>query len=98
MHPDLGTDVYFAGLARPAFGSQPVLGELQARMMVHFLKNPLPEKNIMQATIDSDKKSELEQFGKAGERIKTLVDYPIYTHSLAAIIGCLPDMKKIIYR
>ena len=89
--PDIGTDLFYAGIARPTFGSQPPLGELQARLYIKWLRNPLaiPSKDILARCINSDTIDEENQF-LAWKHERSLVDYVKYSRKIARHIGCYP--------
>ncbi len=87
------------GVARPNFGSQFPVMEMQARLLALICagKLQLPSIDKMQRSIDSDFNANKEQFGKNAERIRSLIDYLRYMDGLAEIIGCTPPLRKYFF-
>jgi len=86
--------------ARPNFGSQFPLMEMQARLFALICSNKaqLPSTEEMKSSVDSDYRANMEQFNGAAERIRGLVDYMWYMDSMAEIIGCKPPLRKYFFR
>lgn len=100
IHPDLRDSLAWIGWARPGFGSQFPIMELQARLFALSCANKhrLPDKEDMLKSIDHDLKVNLEQFDGNAKRIRSLVDYFRYMDSIAEEIGCKPPLRRYFYR
>lgn len=98
LHPELGTSLAWVGVARPGFGSQFPIMEMQARYFALLCsgKLKLPSKSEMLKSIENDLHNNIEQFGKNAERIRSLVDYFHYMDGLAEIIGCKPPLSEYL--
>jgi dimethylaniline monooxygenase (N-oxide forming) len=98
LHPDLGTRIAWVGVARPGFGSQFPIMEMQARYFALLCAGrlPLPDRATMNEVIARDLAKNLEQFGHNGRRIRSLVDYMHYMDELAELIGCQPPLIRYL--
>ena len=96
FHPDYGNKIAWIGWARPGFGSQFPIMEMQARYAALIIsgKMLLPEKADMLTSIDADFKMYREQFEENAERIRSLVDYHRYMNGMARILGCYPPIME----
>jgi dimethylaniline monooxygenase (N-oxide forming) len=99
FHPDYGSKITWLGWARPNFGSQFPIMEMQSRWYAQIVKNncELPEKESMKHEISSWRKLFIEQFENNAERLHSLVDYRIYMDSLAAELGCKPPLLYMFF-
>ena len=98
IHPELGPSLCFIGYARPAFGSQVPINEMQVRLSVQALlgRVDLSDKAVLQQQILDDRARWEEQYG-SDQSTKTLVDYVLYMNELAAIVGCHPgDLQEYV--
>ncbi len=100
FHPDIGASLAFVGLARPCFGSQFPIMEMQARLCAQVFKGtlPLPDRAEMVRLAKVEGDAFMAQLGRSGRRILGLVDYHIYMDGLASLIGCLPPFCKLLLR
>jgi dimethylaniline monooxygenase (N-oxide forming) len=101
FHPKVGGSLAFVGWARPGFGSQFPLMEMQARWCGHVFKGdkPLPREEDMIAEAHNDAARYLDQFEGNTRNIEALVDYHTYIDDLASKIGCtLPTIKYFFLR
>ncbi len=100
FHPDLGDTLAWIGWARPGFGSQFPIMEMQARYcsMIFAGGKQLPDPDQMKQTATADFKKYREQFEGNAERIRSLVDYHWYMYDLAGIIGCNPPLFWYLLR
>mmetsp|Transcript_41803 Transcript_41803/g.99158 ORF Transcript_41803/g.99158 Transcript_41803/m.99158 type:complete len:575 (+) Transcript_41803:83-1807(+) len=92
LHPAVGASLCFVGFARPAFGSQPPMAEMQARLCAFALGSNgagLPPRDVMELQIELDRDRIQRQFG-AEQRVRSLDDYVLYLNDVASIIGCHP--------
>jgi dimethylaniline monooxygenase (N-oxide forming) len=96
FHPDYGKKIAWIGWARPGFGSQFPIMEMQARYaaLIFNEKMSLPAAIDMHATIDADFKIYREQFEENADRIRSLVDYHGYMNGMARILGCYPPIME----
>lgn len=88
----------FIGFARPNVGALPPVAELQARWFAGILagKLRLPDAQTMRQTIHTDAEQyNLTRFHYA-ERLNSLVDYHNYTNQLASLIGCQPQLWRLL--
>lgn len=100
FHPDTGDSLMWIGVARPGFGSQFPIMEMQARLcaLICAGKHQLPSAMAMNRSIQTDYQKNMEQFGRNAKRIRSLVDYFHYMDEIAELIGCKPPLKNYIYR
>ena len=99
FHPDYGDRLAWVGWARPAFGSQFPIMEMQSRycalIFAKELNLPLPKD--MARIAEEDMAHYKEQFEENAIRIRSLVDYHWYMNGLAKIIGCYPPLTKTFF-
>jgi len=94
FHADVGDKLAWVGWARPAFGSQFPIMEMQSRFcaMIFTDNLNLPDIEKMKEVAATDFEIYKEQFEGNAERIRSLVDYQRYMYDLADIIGCKPPL------
>jgi dimethylaniline monooxygenase (N-oxide forming) len=99
IHPEYGTSLAWIGLARPGFGSQFPIMEMQARYfaLVASGAKSLPEKSEMVKAAARDAEKFLNQFGHNARRIRNLVDYHQFMDGMAALIGCEPPLVRSFF-
>lgn len=99
FNPKLGDKMVWLGWARPAFGSQFPIMEMQARFFALICTGQryLPDVEKMQQVISIEQEHYLKQFEHNAERIRSLVDYHIYMDSLADLIGCKPPLWEYFF-
>ncbi len=97
FHPELGAALVMIGFARPTFGSQFPVMELQARFAARVISGAraLPSTARMTEVAAKDSATLTEQFGPTGERVRGLVDYPHYMEAMARLIGCRPRLWRL---
>lgn len=97
FHPELGASLAMVGYARPTFGSQFPVMEIQARLVARVIagRQALPSVAAMAAVIRADDAVLAEQFGPTGDRVRGLVDYPRYMDEVAGLIGCRPRVWRL---
>lgn len=100
LNPELGISLARIGWARPGFGSQFPIMEMQARYFALLCKGEasLPTIMDMNKIIEDDLNANIKQFEGNAERIRSLVDYFRYMDSLANTIGCMPPLKYYFFR
>jgi dimethylaniline monooxygenase (N-oxide forming) len=100
FHSDLGESVVWIGWARPGFGSQFPLMEMQSRLfaLVASGTHQLPEPGEMHDVASGDAAKYTAQFEHNAQRVKSLVDYHTYMDDLASVIGCTPPLRKYFWR
>ena len=100
FHPNLGNRMAWIGWARPGFGSQFPIMEMQARYCSQVFKDhlKLPEPLEMRRIALDDMSIYKNQFEENAEHIRSLVDYHRYMDSLANIMGCRPPLFKYFFR
>lgn len=100
FHTETQDKLAWVGWARPGFGSQFPIMELQARLfaLICAKKHTLPNLKSMNQIIKDDYEANLAQFEGNAERIRSLVDYFRYMDGLAEIIGCKPPLLKYFFR
>lgn len=88
----------FIGFARPNVGALPPVAELQARWFVGVLagKLQLPDAASMRAAIQADAALYNRTRANYAERLNSLVDYHVYTNQLAELIGCKPQLWRLL--
>ncbi len=99
IHPELTDRMVWMGLARPGFGSQFPIMEMQARLFALVVSNQhkLPSKIELEKTAALDKVQYLERFQENAQNIRSLVDYHHYMDDVAKIIGCHPPIIKYFF-
>ncbi|MBL4806247.1 MAG: NAD(P)-binding domain-containing protein [Rhodobacteraceae bacterium] len=99
FHPDIGPSLVWLGWARPAFGSQFPIMEMQSRYCAQIQANSLtlPDDHQMKIDIERDRAIYLEQFEHTGTRVRSLVDYFKYMGDLAKILGCTPPLIRSFF-
>jgi dimethylaniline monooxygenase (N-oxide forming) len=99
IHPGHGDSLAWIGLARPGFGSQFPIMEMQARYFALLASGAktLPDEATLVATIERESSKFLRQFGHNARRIRNLVDYPQFMDGLAALIGCEPPLVRSFF-
>ncbi|MEX2205342.1 MAG: flavin-binding monooxygenase subfamily, partial [Myxococcota bacterium] len=100
FHPEFRERMAWIGWARPGFGSQFPIMEMQARLfaLVCAGKHRLPDPATLQRVGAADRDSHLEQFEENARKIRSLVDYHHYMDDLAQLIGCEPPLWSYALR
>lgn len=90
----------FIGFARPNVGALPPVAELQARWFAGVLagKLDLPDAVSMRSAIQVDAAQYNQVRANYAERLNSLVDYHAYTNQLASLIGCQPQLWRLLAR
>ena len=99
LHPKYRDRIVWIGWARPNFGSQFPVMEMQARLfaMICTGEKALPAPSSMAKIIAKDEAGWLKQFEHNARRIRSLVDYFRYMNDMARVIGCEPPMWKYFF-
>ncbi|HEX9827547.1 MAG TPA: NAD(P)/FAD-dependent oxidoreductase, partial [Flavobacteriaceae bacterium] len=99
FHPDYGDRLAWIGWARPCFGSQFPIMELQSRYcaLIFSKDMKLPNVEAMKLSIDEDIAHYQEQFEGNCDRIRSLVDYHHYMNGMSKIIGCYPPIIRYFF-
>lgn len=99
FEPNHGNSIAWIGLARPAFGSQFPIMEMQARYCAHVFADELtlPDPSTQISTSAEDAKRYQTQFGQSAMSVTSLVDYFSYMDGMAKIIGCSPPVTKYFF-
>ncbi len=99
FHPKLQDKLAWIGWARPGFGSQFPIMELQARLFARVCANQhtLPNSATIEQVIEQDYQENIMQFEHNAKRIRSLVDYFRYMDGLADEIGCKPPLVKYFF-
>ncbi len=99
FHPEIGDSLAWIGWARPGFGSQFPIMEMQSRYCALVFKGEisLPESEVMIQESITDEASYTKQFEGNATRIRSLVDYHHYMNNLSKTIGCYPPIKKYFF-
>lgn len=99
FHLDYGDRLAWIGWARPGFGSQFPIMEMQSRYcgLIFSGDMKLPGIKNMKMIIDEDMARYKEQFEGNAERIRSLVDYHNYMNGMANIIGCRPAITRYLF-
>lgn len=100
FHPDYGDRIAWIGWARPGFGSQFPIMEMQSRYCALIFKEvlALPETGQMAQIAKQDMEAYQSQFEENANRIRSLVDYHRFMDGLARIIGCRPPLFMYFLR
>ncbi len=99
FHPDLGDRLAWIGWARPGFGSQFPIMEMQARYcaLIFSGEMQLPPREEMIAVAQQDEAAYLQQFEENAARIRSLVDYHRYMNGMAKLMGCFPPITAYFF-
>lgn len=99
FHPAYGDKLAWVGWARPAFGSQLPIMEMQARLFAGICAGDisLPSLAEMEQTIAKDSAANLAQFEHNARRVRSLVDYYYYMDDLAGMMGCRPPLWQYFF-
>ena len=91
--------IVWLGMARPGFGSQFPIMEMQSRLMALIIakEHQLPSVTGMEQVAAADCAHYLEVFQENGQRIRSLVDYFYYMDDLAHLMGCTPPLIKYFF-
>ncbi|MFN6496357.1 MAG: flavin-containing monooxygenase [Nostoc sp. DedQUE01] len=99
FHPTYQDKIVWIGWARPGFGSQFPIMEMQARLFALICKGektvPVPAE--MERIASVDRVTNLEQFEHNAHRVRSLVDYHRYMDDLASVIGCKPPLWEYFF-
>lgn len=99
FNPQYGDKIVWIGWARPGFGSQFPIMEMQARFwsLICTGERNLPTPEEMKKVASIDQAKYLEQFEHNATRIRSLIDYHTYMDDLADLIGCKPPLWKYFF-
>ena len=99
FHPKYQDKIVWIGWARPGFGSQFPVMEMQARFFAMVCKGErtLPKPAEMERIASVDRATNLEQFEHNAHRVRSLVDYHRYIDDMAGLIGCEPPLWKYFF-
>lgn len=99
FHPQFQDKIAWIGWARPSYGSQFPIMEMQARYfsLICNQQKTLPDLAHMGQVISEDQTTYLNQFEHHAVRIRSLVDYHIYMDSMAKLIGCRPPLWQYFF-
>lgn len=99
FHPKYRDTLVWIGLARPGFGSQFPIMEMQSRFFALICtgKQKLPIPAEMERVTCIDRAVYLEQFEHNAHRARSLVDYHRYMDDIADLIGCKPPLWKYFF-
>ncbi|MDJ0634862.1 MAG: NAD(P)-binding domain-containing protein [Xenococcaceae cyanobacterium MO_188.B29] len=99
FHPKYRDKIVWIGWARPSFGSQFPIMEMQARLFAAIStgEKTLPVPTEMERVTCVDRLAYLEQFEHNAHRVRSLVDYHRYMDDMAGLIGCEPPLWKYFF-
>lgn len=99
FHPKYRDRIVWIGWARPGFGSQFPIMEMQSRFFALICKEErnLPVPAEMERVTCIDRAAYLEQFEHNAHRVRSLVDYHRYMDDIADLIGCKPPLWKYFF-
>jgi dimethylaniline monooxygenase (N-oxide forming) len=99
FHLKYGDKIFWMGWARPGFGTQFPIMEMQARFFATICtgERTLPTPTEMERITSIDRAANLEQFEHNAHRERSLVDYHRYMDELASLIGCEPPLWKYFF-
>ncbi len=87
----------FVGFVRPTFGSIFGVAEMQAKLVMHRITNPMNlDDQQIKTTVEADKKHYIDMFQHTSKRLDGLVEHIYYTDKLAKLCGCYPNWKQLI--
>ncbi|MDJ0674677.1 MAG: NAD(P)-binding domain-containing protein [Calothrix sp. MO_167.B42] len=99
FHPKYRDKIVWIGWARPNFGSQFPVMEMQARLFALICagERSLPAPDEMERITCLNRAAWLEQFEHNAHRIRSLVDFYLYMNDIADLIGCKPPLWKYLF-
>lgn len=99
FHPRYRDKIVWVGWARPSFGSQFPIMEMQARLFALICtgERTLPVPAEMERVTCIDRAANLEQFEHNAHQVRSLVDYHRYMDDMASLIGCDPLLWKYFF-
>jgi len=99
FHPQYRDKLVWIGSARPGFGSQFPIMEMQSRLFAMICKGErvLPTPAEMERVTCEDRAVYLEQFEHNAHRLRSLVDYHRYMDDIADLIGCKPPFWEYFF-
>lgn len=99
FHKTYQDKIVWIGWARPNFGSQFPIMEMQARFFALICKGErtLPVPREMERIACLDRAANLEQFEHNAQRVRSLVDYYRYMDDIASLIGCEPPLWQYFF-
>jgi dimethylaniline monooxygenase (N-oxide forming) len=99
FHPKYRDKIVWIGSARPGFGSQFPIMEMQARFFALICtgQRTLPAPAEMERITCVDRTTYLEQFEHNAYRLRSLVDYHRYMDDMAGLIGCEPPLWEYFF-
>ncbi|KAA1246820.1 NAD(P)/FAD-dependent oxidoreductase [Aquimarina sp. RZ0] len=99
FNPKILDRIIWMGWARPSFGSQFPIMEMQARLLALIIsgKHQLPKLHEMEKISSLDRLYYLKIFKGNAYRIRSLVEYHRYMDDLAHLIGCDPPLIKYFF-
>jgi dimethylaniline monooxygenase (N-oxide forming) len=88
----------FLGFARGSIGATPPVPEMQARWLSGLLTGrlQLPSVETMQAVIKTDAECYNKRLPNHANRLTFLIDYHAVMEELAGIVGCKPQLWRLI--
>jgi len=100
FHGDLKERLAWVGWARPGFGSQFPIMEMQARYCAGVFAgtHKLPTRSEMTEVARHDMAVYEDQFEHNARRIRSLVDYFRYMDDIASLIGCQVPLNRYFWR
>jgi len=99
FHPKYREKIVWIGWARPGFGSQFPIMEMQARFfaLICTRERILPAPAEMERVTCVDRVASLEQFEHNAHQVRSLVDYHRYMDDVARLIGCEPPLWEYFF-
>jgi dimethylaniline monooxygenase (N-oxide forming) len=90
----------FVGFARPIFGSIPGLAEIQSRLVAGVFSGriSLPPRPERARAIERDARFWRHHLRHTSLRIAGLVDHFKYCDQIASLIGCRPNLWRLLWR
>jgi dimethylaniline monooxygenase (N-oxide forming) len=99
FHPKYRDKLVWIGSARPNFGSQFPIMEMQSRFFAMICKEErtLPAPAEMERITYENRATWLAQFEHNAHRLRSLVDFYRYMNDIAASIGCKPPLWEYFF-
>jgi len=99
FHSKYREKIVWIGWARPNFGSQFPIMEMQARWLAAIFSGArtLPSLGTMEQIIAEDRAANLEQFEENAEGVSSLIDYYHYIDQLASFLECKPPLWEYFF-
>lgn len=97
FHPEIGPNVVFVGFVRPGTGGIPPCAELVARYYALLCSGERRLPRDWRERAATEETMEESQLYLSAGRVRSLVMYGDFVESMAAHIGCAPNLLRVLF-